>query len=112
MKIYWIYTSWIGSCVSGIGVAGKGSVFSCCPSRLANSLVTSSLYLDCFISIPSQCMGGIAPPFVLQVYVLGGLERSELPVFVYEHDSLLLDVNFHVQESIIVHVFKAQGDGR
>src|SRR5260370_40753501 len=112
MKIYWTYKSWIASCVSGIGFSGSGSVFSCCPSRLANSLVTSSLYLDCFISIPSQCMGGLLPPFVLQVYVPGWLERSKLPVFVYEHNGLTLDVNFHVKQSVIIHVFKAQGDWR
>jgi hypothetical protein len=56
--------------------------------------------------------GGIAPPFVLQVYVLGGLERSELTVLVYEHNGLLLNVNFHVKQPVTVHVFKAQGDGR
>ena len=55
--------------------------------------------------------GGIAPPFVLQVYVLGGLERSELAVLVYEHNGLTLDVNFHVKQSVIIHVFKTQGDG-
>ena len=55
--------------------------------------------------------GGIAPPFVLQVYVLSWLLRSKLPVFVYEHTGLTLDVHFHVKQSVIIHVLKTQGDG-
>ena len=57
-------------------------------------------------------MGGIAPPFVLQVYVLGGLERSELAIRVYEHNGLLLNVHFHVKQPVTVRFLHTLSEAR